>query len=141
MRPSVTNCARAVIAVDTNVVVRLLTGDEPRQTARARTLFDTQVVFLSRTVLLEAEWVLRRLYRLDHVQVVDALAALISLANVRCEDELIVRKALSWSRDGFDFADALHLGASRAAQGFVTFDRGLIKAAASIAADLPVREP
>jgi predicted nucleic-acid-binding protein len=130
-----------VIAVDTNVVVRLLTDDEPRQTARARKLFDTQIVFVSRTVLLEAEWVLRRLYRLHHGAVIDALGALVSLANVRCEDEPIVQKALSWSREGFDFADALHVAASGAAEAFATFDRGLIKAAASIEAGMPVKEP
>lgn len=130
-----------MIAADTNVVVRLLTDDEPRQTARARKLFDTQTVFLSRTVLLEAEWVLRRLYRLDHGAVIDAIGALISLATVRCEDEPIVRKALGWSSEGFDFADALHLAASSAAEEFVTFDRGLIKVAASIDTGMPVREP
>lgn len=130
-----------MIAADTNVVVRLLTDDEPRQTARARKLFDAQTVFLSRTVLLEAEWVLRRLYRLDRKAVIGALEALIALPNVRCEDEPIVRQALTWGRAGLDFADALHLAASHAAERFATFDRALVKAAASIEAALLVQEP
>ena len=54
-----------MIAVDTNVIVRLLTGDEPRQSEQARLLFDRETIFLPKTVLLEAEWVLRRLYRLE----------------------------------------------------------------------------
>jgi predicted nucleic-acid-binding protein len=70
-----------VIAANSDGVVRLLTDDEPRHTTRARTLFDTQTVFLSRSVLLEAEWVLRGLYRRDQRAVIAALGALISLAN------------------------------------------------------------
>ena len=58
-----------MIAADTNVIVRLLTDDEPRQTAQARRLFETETIFLPKTVLLEAEWVLRRLYRLDPLPV------------------------------------------------------------------------
>jgi predicted nucleic-acid-binding protein len=128
-----------VIAADTNIIVRLLTGDEPRQTEKARRLFETETVLLARTVLLEAEWVLRRLYRLDHGAVIRALDALISLPNVRCEDEPVVRQALTWSREGLDFADALHLAASRTAERFVTFDRALIKAA--VATGMAASEP
>jgi len=130
-----------VIAADTNVIVRLLTGDEPRQTAKARRLFDTETVFLPKTVLLEAEWVLRRLYRVDHAAIVDALDALISLPNVRCEDDPIVRQALAWGRAGLDFADALHLAASHAVERFATFDRALVKAAAAAAPGVSVFQP
>ena len=42
-----------MIAADTNVLVRLLTDDEPRQTAQARQLFETETIFLAKTVLLE----------------------------------------------------------------------------------------
>jgi predicted nucleic-acid-binding protein len=119
-----------VIAADTNVIVRLLTGDEPQQTAKARRLFETETVFLPKTVLLEAEWVLRRLYRTECTAISRALDALISLPNVRCEDESVVRQALEWARAGWDFADALHVAASPAAERFATFDRALIKIAA-----------
>jgi predicted nucleic-acid-binding protein len=128
-----------VIAADTNVIVRLLTGDEPRQTARARGLFETETVFLPKTVILEAEWVLRRLYRLERLPIIRALEALLSLPNVRCEDEPVVRRALAWSRENLDFADALHLASRASAERFVTFDLGLIKGAT--AAGLAVTEP
>jgi len=130
-----------VIAADTNVIVRLLTGDEPQQTAKARRLFDTETVFLPRTVLLESEWVLRRLYRLERTAIIRALDALISLPNVSCEDEPIVRQALAWSHAGLDLADALHLAASGTAERFATFDRTLVKAAAAAACGVAVFEP
>jgi predicted nucleic-acid-binding protein len=53
-----------VIAVDTNVVIRLLTGDDQDQATLARELFETETIWLSKTLILEAEWVLRRLYGL-----------------------------------------------------------------------------
>jgi predicted nucleic-acid-binding protein len=128
-----------VIAADTNVIVRLLTADEPRQTAQARRLFETETVFLSKTVILETEWVLRRLYRQERLPIIRAFEALLSLPNVQCEDEPVVRQALEWNRANLDFADALHLASGRNAERFVTFDLGLIKNATT--AGLAVSEP
>jgi predicted nucleic-acid-binding protein len=133
------NCRTVVVAADTDVIVRLLTADEPRQTGQARRLFESETIFLAKTVLLEAEWVLRRLYRLEHPAVNRALVALLSLPNVRGEDEAVVRQALSWNRDGMDFADALHLASGRSAERFATFDLAMIRKAT--AAGLTVSEP
>lgn len=118
-----------MIAVDTNVIVRLLTGDDPRQTEQTRRLFEIETIFLPKTVLLEAEWVLRRLYRLERLAINRALQDLLSLPNVRCEDEPLLRQALAWNRDGMDFADAVHLASSRTASRFATFDLRMIKSA------------
>jgi hypothetical protein len=41
-------------------VVRFLTGDEPAQAERARSIFEREAVLLLKTVMLETEWVLRR---------------------------------------------------------------------------------
>lgn len=121
-----------MIAVDTNVVVRLLTEDDPGQANRARSLFERETILVPTTVLLEAQWVLRRLYGLDVIRIVDALTALIALPNVRCEHLGIVTAALDWTRAGLDFADALHLAGGRAAERFVTFDAKLVKRAKRI---------
>jgi predicted nucleic-acid-binding protein len=48
-----------VIVVDTNVLVRLVTNDDPVQSIKAARLFAEEDVFVSRTVLREVEWVLR----------------------------------------------------------------------------------
>lgn len=128
-----------MIAVDTNVIIRLLTGDEPRQTEQARRLFAAETIFLAKTVLLETEWVLRCLYRLERFAINRALRDLLSLPNVRCEDEPLLRQALAWNRDGMDFADAVHLASSRTASRFATFDLAMIKAAT--ATGLAVSEP
>ena len=122
-----------MVAVDTNVVVRLLTEDDPGQAKRASSLFERETILVPMTVLLEAEWVLRRLYGLDVIRIIDALAALIALPNVRCEHLGTVTTALDWARAGLDFADALHLAGGRAAERFVTFDAKVVKRAKRIA--------
>ncbi|HEY0182380.1 MAG TPA: type II toxin-antitoxin system VapC family toxin [Rhodopila sp.] len=116
-----------MIAVDTNVVIRLLVGDDAGQSEQAVELFRRETIFLATSVLLEAEWVLRRGYREQPANIAHALEGLIGLPNVTSEDEAGVRQALAWHRAGMDFADALHLAAGARATAFITFDRDMIK--------------
>lgn len=118
-----------MIAVDTNVVIRLLTQDEPRQARRAVALFRSEEIWLPKTVLLEAEWVLRSLYDFPAERTVAALRKLAALSNVRTEDAAAVAAALDWAALGLDFADALHLASRVEAATFVSFDRSLVKRA------------
>jgi len=83
-----------MIAVDTNVLVRLLTGDEPRQAAAARSLFASEPIWIAKTVLLETGWVLRSLYGFEESAIREALTRLLGLKNVRTEDESSVAAAL-----------------------------------------------
>ena len=116
-------------AVDTNVLVRLLTGDDVEQTKRAAALFKKETIFIPKTVLLETEWVLRRLYGLERMVLTSAFRKVSGLANVEIEDPLVVTQALQWCDDGMDFADALHLASSHACEKFATFDVQLRKSA------------
>jgi predicted nucleic-acid-binding protein len=121
-----------MIAVDTNVVVRLLTVDEPDQADRAKRLFAAETVYLSKTVLLETEWVLRKLYGLRQEAVTAALRKLIALESLRTEDADTTRLALDWADAGLDFADALHLASAMCTGRFATFDHKLKKRADSL---------
>ena len=118
-----------MIAVDTNVVVRLLTEDDARQAARALALFRTEEIWLSKSVILETEWVLRSLYRFRGKQLSTALLALTSLPTVRVEDPVAVSRALEWTSSGMDFPDALHLASRGESARFVSFDEKLVKRA------------
>ncbi len=51
-----------MIAVDTNIIIRFLTHDDTKQYKKAFSIFSTQDVFISDTVILETEWVLRYAY-------------------------------------------------------------------------------
>ena len=124
-----------MLAVDTNVIVRYLTGDHPRQSVQARTLVDGEDIFVSTTVLLETEWVLRSVYEFAPDQVRKALLDFAGLARVSLEDEALAALALDRMKDGMDFADALHLGRAEACDAFVTFDRRLVRTASAIGVD------
>ena len=71
-----------MIAVDTNIVVRLLMGDDAEQTRSAALLFDREAIFIAKSVILETEWVLRRGYRQTPPAIVHALENLITPPNV-----------------------------------------------------------
>lgn len=126
-----------MLAIDTNVVVRLLTADEPDQTAAARALLAENTVFASTTVILEAEWVLRSAYRLSAGEALQGLGAFLGLPSVTVQEPERVARALDWAGRGMDFADALHLAGAAACEAFATFDRRLARAAAEM--DVAVR--
>lgn len=119
------------IAIDTNVLVRLLVRDDEAQFAAARRLVDQaavadEPVLIVLGVLLETEWVLRSRYKLDKSSIAGAFTALLESADVEFEHPPTVEEALYvWAQHpAADFADCLftaratHLGRSR----FVTFD-------------------
>ena len=122
-------------AVDTNVVVRYLTGDDPGQAARARAVIDAGDVSVSTTVLLESEWVLRSVYGLSRTEVAAALRAFAGLPGLSVESPAVLSEALDHAERGMDFADALHLGAAARCEALLTFDLRFIEQAGEV----PVR--
>ena len=130
-----------MIAIDTNVVVRFLTRDDPTQAGRAKALLLAEPVFLSKTVLLESEWVLRSGYRLARDDIAAAFRALLGLPGAAVEDLPAVTQALAWYDGGLDFADALHLASSGPAGRFATFDEPLVRRAKGLPQAPTVVEP
>lgn len=129
-----------MLAIDTNLIVRYLTGDHPEQAAKARDLIDQQPVFVATTVLLETEWVLKSVYGFSSRTSAEGLARFAGLPNVTLEDPPRIAKALAWAISGLDFADALHLSAASHCETFVSFDERFAKAVAKTDAPV-VRKP
>ena len=126
-------------AVDTNILVRYLTGDEPEQAARARAAVEAGPVFAGTTVLLETAWVLRSVYGFAAREVAAALRGFAGLPGVSVENPPLLAEALAQTEGGMDFADALHLGAAEGCEAMLTFDRRFIEAAGD--ARVRVEEP
>ena len=126
-------------AIDTNIVVRYLTGDDPEQAARASAVIDAGDVFVGTTALLESEWVLRSVYGFSGPEVAVALRAFAGLPEVSVESPAMLAEALDRAENGMDFADALHLGAAARCEAMLTFDRRFIELAAD--SPVPVAEP
>jgi predicted nucleic-acid-binding protein len=117
-------------AVDTNVLVRILTNDDVSQSRLATTFMRKQDrVYLLKTVLPEIEWVLRSSYGFAREAIVLGFRDLLKAANLDVEDPNAVTKAIDWFEQGMDFADALHLASIDRETEFATFDVSLRRTA------------
>lgn len=129
-------------ALDTNVLARFFVDDaDDAQAARQRPAAIAALSersFVSLTVVLELEWVLRGFYELPTKDVARVLRALASIEHVTLEDRDAVLAAVEALDQGLDFADALHLARSARASRFATFDRRLAKRAKGLALGPPV---
>ncbi|MEX1198732.1 MAG: type II toxin-antitoxin system VapC family toxin [Pseudohongiellaceae bacterium] len=116
-----------MVAIDTNVLVRLLTADDPGQYQRSLAVFrDEPVIHIPETVALEAEWVLRAAYALDPVMICRTFRWLFGLPNVVLAHPQRMARAIAWHESGLDFSDALHLSCSQHCSTMKSFDRTLI---------------
>lgn len=115
-----------MIAPDTNVLVRLLVADDAAQTARARQMFERGDVLILKTVMLEAEWVLRSRYGLERELIATFFQNLAETDGIAMEHEDACRDALVAYAGGMGFADALHVATAATMDvEFHTFDAGL----------------
>lgn len=102
--------------LDTNVLVRWIVDDDPRQAKRLQRLFEEardarSPLFVPSTVMLELEWVLRSRYRLDKATILSALNALLETRELEFQDEPALERALSsYRQSAADFADCMHAG-------------------------------
>ncbi len=123
-----------MIAVDTNVIIRSLIGDDAAQSEAAKRLLGGLTVenpgFVCREVMVELVWVLERVYRLNKSTISTAILDLIASDNIIVEnDEAMTLAAYRYMQGGADFADLMILAAAdhRQATPLYTFDRKLAR--------------
>ena len=115
-------------ALDTNVVVRFLMGDDEQQAAIAADVLATPCL-VSNTVLLETGWLLSSRFGIKRIALARLLRELMALPRLSVIDPDNVAWALDRFEAGADLADMLHLVDARHAERFATFDRALAPAA------------
>lgn len=129
-------------ALDTIVLARFFIDDaDDAQAAKQRPAAVAALserAFVSVTVLLELEWVMRGFYSLAPRDIARVLRALASIEHLTLEDRDAVLVALDTFDKGLDFADALHVARSSRASTFATFDRRLAKKSKGLALTPPV---
>jgi len=129
------------VALDTNLLVRLLTNDDPEQARRVADLIDdSSACFVPITVVLELEWVLRGAYQLPREAIICAFRGLSAIRQLHLEQEEQVLQALEAYAQGLDFADALHLLRSEGCAALVSFDRVFVRRAGELALTPAVQE-
>lgn len=122
-----------MIALDTNIVVRIVLEDDPVQSRAAERLFvkarnEQTSLFIADVVLCELVWVLTRRADLSRTQIANALDQLLRTELIVVSDPGVADRALRAYRAGKgDFADYLIREQARAldADEVVTFDRAL----------------
>lgn len=112
-------------ALDTNVVVRLVIGDDVRQARAAEKLVAAEPCTIAASVLMECEWVLRGCYKIEAGEIAQCFRDLLALQHIDALDPMLVQRTLQGFEAGLDFADALHAAQRRDGERFATFDRRL----------------
>ena len=122
-----------MIALDTNVLLRLLVNDDPEQAQQAQTVVDRATrlgedVLLPDVVLCEVEWVLSSTFGLSRASIVQTLTRLVRGPEFTFANRAVVSEALhNYERGKAEFSDYL-VGAAATAAGATTtftFDRDL----------------
>jgi predicted nucleic-acid-binding protein len=112
-----------MISIDTNIIIRFLTQDDQEQYKTAFSVFNSNDIFISDTVILETEWVLRYAYEFPSIDICDGLEKLFGLPNIHLSNPTHIAQAIEWHRMGLDFSDALHLTQSQQYEKLLTFDK------------------
>ena len=117
-------------AIDTNVLVRLITRDDGKQTVAAEA-FVEKGAWVSHLALAETTWVLSAVYGQDAPSIADAVEMLVNHKSLTIQDSEVVALALDHfrSRPSLGFSDCLLLEAARKAGQLPlgTFDRNLAR--------------
>ena len=124
-----------MIGLDTNIVVRYLTQDDPIQSTKARDVIEQQLTdenpgFVSIVAMVETVWVLERAYELTTLEIVGAVERILQTDVLVVENEQEVFTALIALKKGQgSFADAVisALGARRGCSRTLTFDRKALR--------------
>ena len=121
-----------MIAIDTNVLVRLLVDDSNAtvQCEQARNLVNIYCdLWVSKIVLVETVWVLESIYRLNKEQVILVLEKLVQHPHVHLENAEHINSVLTvFSASNADFVDCLILSDAQYRQLMLhTFDRKLAR--------------
>jgi len=126
-----------MIGLDTNVVIRFLTQDDPVQSPIATALIERRLTpsnpgFVSIVAMSETVWVLERSYGCGPGEIVQAIERLLQTDVLRVEHEPEVFTAMIALKDGQgSFSDALigALGAKAGCSQTVSFDRRALRLA------------
>lgn len=127
-----------MIGLDTNVLVRYLAQDEPKQAARATRLIEEELSvsepgFISLVVLVELCWVLKRLYSASADELLETVEDLLNTPRFQLDRRDVVAATVQFMKAGESaktgFADALiaQLAAAQGCSRIVSFDKAAVR--------------
>ena len=119
-----------MIGVDTNILLRLATNDDPAQVASIRRWLATHAqgeqLYVNHVVLAEAIWTLKSVYHADRLKIAHFVDTLLGSTGFEVEDAAAVEDALKAYQSGnVDFPDCLIAAKNTGLCDLtVTFDKG-----------------
>ena len=124
-----------MIGLDTNILVRYLTQDDPTQSAKATDVIERRLTlanpgFVSIVAMVETVWVLERAYELTPIEIVGAVERILQTEVLVVENEQEVFTAMiALKRGQGSFADAVigALGEKKGCSRTLTFDRKALR--------------
>lgn len=116
------------VAVDTNVLVRAVMQDDPRQAEIASKTVKAEMLAVATSCLCEFVWVLRRVYGFKPSAIAATIRELLAAENVETNRQA-VEAGLTMLDAGGDFADGVIAFEGRwlGAEMFVSFDRKCVE--------------
>ncbi len=115
--------------VDTNVLIRHLTGDPPAQARLAtRYLEQADQLLLPDLILAEVAYVMESYYQVGRLQVAETLRAILAFRAIRVVDGTLLQRAVElYEVHGLDFADAYLVACAErtGVRVVASFDRGI----------------
>jgi predicted nucleic-acid-binding protein len=132
-----------MIGLDTNVLVRYLAQDDPKQAAVATRLIErdlsaSQPGFISLVVLVELCWVLKRIYAATNDELVDTVGDLLAAAQFHLERREVVQQAVALMHESRSsnggFADLLiaQIALAEGCSHVLSFDRAAVRSAGMV---------
>jgi len=118
-----------MIILDTNTILRCILQDDVEAADLVEEWMERGECLIPVEVVAEIVFVLLKVYRFDHIEIVDSVSTILEHENVRVPHKEVVETALHYfGKTKFDFVDCLMIGYAFAeGHHIVTFDKALNK--------------
>src|SRR3989344_5605182 len=96
------------VLIDTNLLVRFLTGDDMAKAKKVKLLFESknEKIIIPEIVIAELVWILGSFYKLKKTEIVPKILAIINAEAVSCNKELLSAALNTWNCENIDYIDA-----------------------------------
>lgn len=116
--------------VDTNLIIRFLIKDNPKQFEAAEKIFISQEdLILPDVIFAETVWTLKSVYKVSKQETVEKLVQLLQFRNIQSNYYLLMDSLLVYQGNNFSYVDAYLIASSQLGklEGIYSFDEGLDK--------------
>lgn len=122
-------------AVDTNILIRFLTGDDEGQAKKVYAIFknaesENKELFVPLLVILEAIWVLESVYEISRTEILDSIGDLLLMPILKFDQPSALQQFVHFAQGNeYDLSDLLiaHSAKANGCEAVITFDKKATK--------------